>query len=155
MKRVNFIKILVILFIISVVLSIGYGFYFLMTLKNTFNPTPISEEEISNILTLNVERFQNVVVSLDSIEGNIRIQKNDLEKSIKSERSIRDRIEAFEIKDNNLNQNITFIFNKLLFESIIEEDNQIEFVRQSGLDWRISVVYLKKELNPKNRQGQR
>lgn len=136
LKSMHKIVIVILVILITCVLAyIGYLYF-------KFNIVPIAKENIVSEFSQNINFFSVVNEYLDSLGGAITID------AIKSNEYVIKKVDGSKvivltIEDKKIANEVEYILFKLKYESIIHNENEIEYIKIGGLSFSQSIIFSK------------
>lgn len=131
-------KIFRFIFLLAVILVVVFIIYILVTLSNIFSPNQIPKENVIDEFKENQSIFVDIVNFMDELDI-VSVDKKN--KSLIVEKKVDSSFIKIPIKDKKIENNLRFVLFKLKYSRIISNDNDTEFIKQSGFDWSIGIVY--------------
>lgn len=103
---------------------------------------PLNSQTIIEEYTSNKELFNQLADYIEKNQANISAEKDESGKVIVNQ--LQDgAISNLNIQDNQVNEDIKDLFDKLKYHSIYEEYGMIKFIRATGLRYDEGLIYCK------------
>lgn len=132
----------VILTIVTVCLVLAGLILCFVSFLGLLEEPPSNSQTIMQGYTSNKELFNELVDYIQKNSANISVDKDENGKIIVSQ--LQDSgISNLNMEDNQVNEDIKDLFDKLKYYSISEEDGKIKFIRSTGLRYDEGLLYCK------------